>query len=148
LGRIGIAPHTPAGIPAAEATHAPAGASAAEPTTPERTPAADTPAHALLRYAPDRHVTPDTPPALLFHSINDGVNPENSLRYYERLTANNVPAELHIFPTGGHGWGFNTLETAGRDRLEPYRTVFYDALTGFLEGLRKTGTTPKTPATP
>ena len=103
---------------------------------------------ALLRYAPDRHVTPDTPPALLFHSINDGVNPENSLRYYERLTANNVPAELHIFPTGGHGWGFNTLETAGRDRLEPYRTVFYDALTGFLEGLRKTGTTPKTPATP
>ena len=103
---------------------------------------------ALLRYAPDRHITPDTPPALLFHSINDGVNPENSLRYYERLTANNVPAELHIFPTGGHGWGFNTLETAGRDRLEPYRTVFYDALTGFLEGLRKTGTTPKTPATP
>ena len=115
LGQKGIAPHTPA---------------------------ADTPAGALLRYAPDRHITPDTPPALLFHSINDGVNPENSLRYYERLTANNVPAELHIFPTGGHGWGFNTLETAGRDRLEPYRTVFYDALTGFLEGLRTNGATP------
>ena len=145
LGRIGIAPHTPAGIPAAEATHTPTGASATEPTTPEQTPAADTSAAALLRYAPDRHVTPDTPPALLFHSINDGVNPENSLRYYERLTANNVPAELHIFPTGGHGWGFNTLETAGRDRLEPYRTVFYDALTGFLEGLRKTGTTKAQP---
>ncbi len=153
LGRIGIAPHTPAGASAAEATHTPAGASATEPTTlkpttPEQTPAADTPAGALLRYAPDRHITPDTPPALLFHSINDGVNPENSLRYYQRLTSQGVKAELHIFPSGGHGWGFNTLETAGHDRLEPYRTVFYDALTGFLEGLRKTGTTPKTPATP
>ena len=142
LGRIGIAPHAPADASAVEAPHTP------KQTTTEQTPAADTPTGALLRYAPDRHVTPDTPPALLFHSINDGVNPENSLRYYERLTANNVPAELHIFPTGGHGWGFNTLETAGRDRLEPYRTVFYDALTCFLEGLRKTGTTPKTPATP
>ncbi len=117
-----------------------------EQTTPD--PAQAKALEALTYYSPDRHITKDTPPALLFHSIDDGVNPENSLRYYERLTANNVPAELHIFPTGGHGWGFNTLETAGRDRLEPYRTVFYDALTGFLEGLRKTGTTPKTPATP
>ena len=91
---------------------------------------------ALLRYAPDRHITPDTPPALLFHSIDDGVNPENSLRYYQRLTSQGVKAELHIFPSGGHGWGFNTLETAGRDRLEPYRTVFYDALFSFLENIK------------
>ena len=88
------------------------------------------------RYSPDRFITPDTPPALLFHSINDGVNPENSLRYYERLLTAGVKAELHIFPSGGHGWGCNTAETAGRDRLEPYRTVFYAALYGFLEGLR------------
>ena len=87
-------------------------------------------------YSPDRHVTADTPPALLFHSIDDGVNPENSLRYYERLIAAGVPAELHIFPSGGHGWGFNTMETAGRDKLGPYRPVFFAALTAFLDGLR------------
>ena len=87
-------------------------------------------------YSPDRHITPDTPPALLFHSIDDGVNPENSLRYYERLIAAGVPAELHIFPSGGHGWGFNTMETAGRDKLEPYRPVFFAALFAFLDGLR------------
>lgn len=129
LGQKGITPHTPAGIPAAEATHTP------KPTTPEQT-LEQTPANALLRYAPDRHITKDTPPALLFHSIDDGVNPENSLRYYQRLTSQGVKAELHIFPSGGHGWGFNTLETAGRDRLEPYRTVFYDALFSFLENIK------------
>jgi acetyl esterase/lipase len=90
----------------------------------------------LAYYSPDRHITPDTPPALLFHSIDDGVNPENSLRYYERLIAAGVPAELHIFPSGGHGWGFNTKETAGRDKLEPYRPVFYAALFSFLASLR------------
>lgn len=91
---------------------------------------------ALTFYSPDRHITKDTPPALLFHSIDDGVNPENSLRYYQRLIDNGVKAELHIFPSGGHGWGFNTLETAGRDKLEPWRTTFYDALFSFLENIK------------
>ena len=100
------------------------------------------------RYSPDRHITPDTPPALLFHSIDDGVNYENSLRYYERLLAAGVRAELHIFPSGGHGWGFNTMETAGRDKLEPYRGVFYDALTAFLERLRRKGVATGSPAAP
>ena len=91
---------------------------------------------ALTFYSPDRHITKDTPPALLFHSIDDGVNPENSLRYYQCLINNGVKAELHIFPSGGHGWGFNTLETAGRDKLEPWRTTFYDALFSFLENIK------------
>ena len=105
-----------------------------EQTTPD--PAQAKALEALTYYSPDRHITKDTPPALLFHSIDDGVNPENSLRYYERLIDNGVKAELHIFPSGGHGWGFNTLETAGRDKLEPWRTTFYDALFGFLENNR------------
>lgn len=105
-----------------------------EQTTPD--PALAKALEALTYYSPDRHITKDTPPALLFHSIDDGVNPENSLRYYERLIDNGVKAELHIFPSGGHGWGFNTLETAGRDKLEPWRTTFYDALFGFLENNR------------
>jgi acetyl esterase/lipase len=105
-----------------------------EQTTPD--PAQAKALEALTYYSPDRHITKDTPPALLFHSIDDGVNPENSLRYYQRLIDNGVKAELHIFPSGGHGWGFNTLETAGRDKLEPWRTTFYDALFSFLENIK------------
>ena len=90
----------------------------------------------LLQYSPVHHITSDTPPTLLFHSINDGVDPENSLRYYEGLVAAGVPAELHIFPSGGHGWGFNTLATAGYDRLAPHRPTFFAALDAFLTSLR------------
>ena len=109
-------------------------ANATEDQTPD--PAQAKALQALAYYSPDRHITKDTPPALLFHSIDDGVNPENSLRYYQRLIEQGVKAELHIFPSGGHGWGFNTLETAGRDKLEPWRTTFYDALFSFLENIK------------
>lgn len=52
-------------------------------------------------------VTTDTPPTILFHSSDDTVVPvANSLDFYSALVANNVPASLHIYPTGGHGWGF------------------------------------------
>lgn len=89
------------------------------------------------RFSPDRHITADTPPALLFHSADDrGVPAANSLRYFQLLREAGVPAELHVFPSGGHGWGFNTLETAGYDKLEPYRSTFFSALDAFLLFLR------------
>ena len=59
-------------------------------------------------------MTADTPPALLLHSADDrGVKPAHSFRYLEALRAAGVRAELHVFPLGGHGWGFNTEETIG-----------------------------------
>jgi acetyl esterase/lipase len=48
-----------------------------------------------------------TPPAIIFLSNDDnGVKPENSIRYYLALHAAGIPASFHIYPTGGHGWGF------------------------------------------
>ncbi|KAA6306982.1 Acetylxylan esterase, partial [termite gut metagenome] len=35
------------------------------------------------------------------------VAPENSTLFYEALRANDISSSLHIFPSGGHGWGFN-----------------------------------------
>ncbi|MBR1575555.1 MAG: alpha/beta hydrolase [Bacteroidales bacterium] len=91
----------------------------------------------LEHYSPVHNITADTPPALLFHSADDrGVPYANSVSYFDRLRTAGVPAELHIFPSGGHGWGFNTLETAGRDKLEPYRATFFSALDAFLSSLR------------
>ncbi len=50
-------------------------------------------------------VTPSTPPTFLYHAHDDnGVPPANSLLFYEALRAAGVPAELHIYETGGHGF--------------------------------------------
>ena len=61
----------------------------------------------LAEYANEQHVDANTPPAILLLSDDDrAVLPENSIRYYRALKANKIPASMHIFPIGGHGWGF------------------------------------------
>jgi acetyl esterase/lipase len=51
------------------------------------------------------HVTPGTPPAILIHSSDDRAVPvENSIVYYQALIKQGVPAEMHIYPYGGHGY--------------------------------------------
>ena len=55
---------------------------------------------------PDVRVTPDTPPTFLLHARNDPIDPvENSLVYHAALKNADVPAELHVFDTGGHAFG-------------------------------------------
>jgi acetyl esterase/lipase len=59
-------------------------------------------------YSNELQVSAQTPPAFIMHSSDDRVVPvENSLRYYQALVKNKVPASLHCYPTGGHGWGYN-----------------------------------------
>lgn len=59
-------------------------------------------------YSAEKHVTKRTPPALLFHSIDDqAVLIANSELYRDALTAKGIPAKLVTFAEGGHGWGFN-----------------------------------------
>lgn len=56
----------------------------------------------------ERQVTATTPPAFIAVSGDDGIVPvENSVLYYLALHRHGVPAELHVYPTGGHGWGMN-----------------------------------------
>jgi acetyl esterase/lipase len=56
-------------------------------------------------YSNELHVTKDTPPTFLVHSSDDpGVPVENSLMFYEALHKENVYSEMHIYPTGGHGF--------------------------------------------
>ncbi|TXF91818.1 alpha/beta hydrolase [Neolewinella aurantiaca] len=46
------------------------------------------------------------PPTFLVHAGDDKAVPvENSLRYYSALQRAGVPAELHIYAQGGHGFG-------------------------------------------
>lgn len=65
-------------------------------------------AELVEKYSNEKQVTPQTPPAFIMHSSDDKVVPvENSVNYYLALVKNNVPASLHIYPIGGHGWGYN-----------------------------------------
>lgn len=51
-------------------------------------------------------VSPDTPPCFIVQAKDDLLSdPHNSLIMYDACVANHVPAELHRYPTGGHGFG-------------------------------------------
>lgn len=60
----------------------------------------------IHEFSNQYHVDANTPPTLLVHADDDkGVPPQNSILYYEALKKANVPAEMHIFLKGGHGFG-------------------------------------------
>ncbi len=59
-------------------------------------------------YSNELHVGPETPPTFLILADDDrSVVPKNSVEFYLALKENNVPAEMHIFQEGGHGFGMN-----------------------------------------
>ena len=58
-------------------------------------------------YSNDLRVNRTTPRAFLALSDDDKVVPAaNGFSYYEQLYKHDVPASIHIYPTGGHGWGY------------------------------------------
>lgn len=50
-------------------------------------------------------VTKDAPPTFFAHANDDGVSPLGSAALYAALAKNGVPAELHVYASGGHGFG-------------------------------------------
>ena len=57
------------------------------------------------KLAPELRVNKQTPPAFLMQTQDDSVRVESSLYYYLALKNAGVPGELHIYPSGGHGYG-------------------------------------------
>lgn len=56
-------------------------------------------------YSNELQVKWNTPPAFILHSMDDGVVPfENSLQLIKALKDKKIPAEMHIYPYGGHGF--------------------------------------------
>ncbi|HEY3857646.1 MAG TPA: alpha/beta hydrolase [Verrucomicrobiae bacterium] len=62
--------------------------------------------------APEIQVTSNTPPAFICQTEDDGVHVENSLYYYLALKNAKVPAEMHLFAKGGHGYGLRKSANA------------------------------------
>lgn len=83
----------------------------------------------LILYSNEMQVSAETPPAILFHSDDDSFVPrENSISYYLALNKSGVPSALHIYPSGGHGWGF-------RESF-PYHEVMLEELATWLSNLK------------
>lgn len=59
---------------------------------------------------PEIRVSSQTPPIFFAHANDDPVSPENSAVMYLALKRASVPAELHIFASGGHGFGLRPSE--------------------------------------
>tara|TARA_R110002073_G_scaffold32609_2_gene98533 strand:+ start:476 stop:1393 length:918 start_codon:yes stop_codon:yes gene_type:complete len=78
------------------------------------------------RFSNHLRVTEDTPPTFLLHATDDLVVPvENSINYYRALREHGVPAEMHIYESGGHGFGL----AEGQEHL----SIWLDQLEQWLE---------------
>jgi acetyl esterase/lipase len=55
--------------------------------------------------SPEIRVDGRTPPTFIVQAHDDRVNSENSVYLYLALKRANVPAELHVYASGGHGFG-------------------------------------------
>ena len=93
----------------------------------------------LDRYSLNKQVCRHTPPTFLALSSDDSTVPaENSLMYYNALIDSEVPVEMHMWPDGGHGWGFSSekFKGKGNDRFAYARPYFEASLERWLESLR------------
>ena len=64
-------------------------------------------------FSNELQVSAKTPPSFLVHAGDDGAVPvENSIRYYQACVKYKVPAEMHLYPKGGHGVGLNNRTTS------------------------------------
>jgi acetyl esterase/lipase len=64
----------------------------------------------LNTLAPELKVTPKTPTTFIAMTEDDGIHVECALFYYLALKQQKVPAEMHIYATGGHGYGLRPSE--------------------------------------
>jgi acetyl esterase/lipase len=65
-----------------------------------------------IRLSVEKQVNAQTPITFLAQSEDDPISPvENSILMYQALKNNKVPAELHLFQSGGHGWGLGKKGT-------------------------------------
>ena len=80
-------------------------------------------------YSNELQVTEQTPPAFIMHSSNDDVVPVlNSISYYMALCKHGVWSSMHLYPIGGHGWGYN--------ESFPYKAQWKDELEKWLREIR------------
>lgn len=85
----------------------------------------------VKRFSNEQQVSGETPPAFLVHSLDDGaVLAQNSIGYALAMKRNNVPCELHIYQSGGHGYGLG--KSVGTESVWPEACRKWLEARGFL----------------
>jgi acetyl esterase/lipase len=76
----------------------------------------DTPSvESLQKFSCEAQVSALTPPTFLVHAADDNVvKSENSIVFYQACLKNKVPAEMHLYAGGGHGFGLVNKTTKDR----------------------------------
>lgn len=81
--------------------------------------------------SPELKVDQNTPPTILIQTEDDHSHVNSSLFYYYALKQAKVPAALHIYPSGGHGYG---LRNTGHTVNEwPFRVLSWLRDIGMIE---------------
>ncbi len=62
----------------------------------------------MTTVSPAMPVSDKTAPTILIQAEDDPIPVEGSLVYYRALKNANVPAEMHLYPAGGHGYGLRS----------------------------------------
>jgi acetyl esterase/lipase len=69
------------------------------------------------KYSNELQVTEDTPPTYITQTGDDNVvDVDNSIIFYEALRHHKVPAEMHLYPKGNHGF---VLSQPAEDWIAP-----------------------------
>ena len=79
-------------------------------------------------FSNEKQVDSVTPPAFIVLAADDKVAPpENGINYFCALNGKNIPASIHIYPEGNHGWGYR--------RNYEYKEVILNELFVWLDNL-------------
>lgn len=77
----------------------------------------------IKKFSNDLNVSKNTPRVFIALSNDDDVvPPKNSVNYYMQCNAQGVSASLHIYPIGGHGWGFHSSFAYHLEMLRELKT--------------------------
>lgn len=85
--------------------------------------------------APELPVGASTPPTFIAQTEDDSVRVETGLFYYLALKNAKVPAEMHLYPRGGHGYGLR--RTANDVTSWPDRAAEWMKASGLLSAAAK-----------
>lgn len=85
----------------------------------------DTSWETVKRYSSDLNVTAQTPPTFIVLADDDKVvGSKHAIRFFQALKQFNIPSEMHIFQTGGHGFGMTKQGLP----VDHWPDLFYDWL--------------------
>ncbi len=89
-------------------------------------------------FSIEKNITPDTPPAFIWHTSEDhGVPINGSLKLCQAYYDAGIPVELHIFPHGPHGIALANEASSGGNAnfIQPRAEIWVDEACKWMESL-------------